>query len=188
LARQGRSEHPPDGTRVEFSTRARFSVAHKFRWGDARSSPLSRKAAAIAVCGLLAVAGGCGGSEGVASDATVTSYVEAPLCAEAKRALTREHGRAGEINMRVLCLRNVREHGRLDLAAIGANARRATEDSTTVAYIGGTDPVANRFSRPILEEAEIPLIVSRSGAVSMAKILRRIRMAGDAETLREAVR
>jgi hypothetical protein len=140
----------------------------------------------VAVCGLLAAVGGCGGSEGVASDATVTSYVEAPLCAEAKRALTREHGRAGEVNVRVLCLPSAREHGRLDLAAVGANARRATEDSTTVAYIGGADPVANRFSRPILDEAKIPLIASRSGAASMAAVLRALRM-NDAESLRERV-
>jgi hypothetical protein len=161
-------------------------VAHKFRWGNARCSPLSRKAAAIAACSLLAVVGGCGAEEGVGENATVTVYAAATACSRAQAALEREGGRAGALRVGIRCLAPVRRDGRFDLAAVGANARRATEDSTTVAYIGGTDPVANRFSRPILEEAEIPLIAHRSGAASMAAVLRALRMS-DAESLRERV-
>jgi hypothetical protein len=75
----------------------------------------------------------------------------------------------------------------LDLAQIGANARRATEDSTTVAYLEEAGP-ATRFSAPILEEAEIAQLTSNSGAASMARLLRAINHAGSSDSLRHSVR
>ena len=73
--------------------------------------------------------------------------------------------------MRAVCLPQAESSRRLDLAAIGANARRATEDSTTVGYIGESTRAASRFSAPILEAADIPQYVAISGAQAMRNLL-----------------
>jgi hypothetical protein len=75
----------------------------------------------------------------------------------------------------------------LDLAAIGANARRATEDSTTVGYIGDPDPAASRFSRPILDAAGIAQLSNLSGAAAMSKLLKALRRVDDPTSLRDSV-
>ena len=76
--------------------------------------------------------------------------------------------------------------GRLDLATIGANARRATEDSAAIAYVEPPGP-ANRFSRTILEEAGIAWTTSISGASAVARVLRAVSEA-DTDSLRDSVR
>lgn len=142
----------------------------------------------VAAVGALALAAsGCGGGGGVSSGAIVTVYVSVPLCAGAKRELARERGRAGSVRVRAVCLAETEKQGRLDLAAIGANARRATQDSTTVAYLEPPDPVAARFTHPILETAGIAWISSSSGTTAMARLLRAIRESGSG-SLRESVR
>ena len=156
--------------------------------GVTRPSLVSRKAAlTAAACTLLAAAVGCGGGEGVAGDATVTVYVSTPLCAGARQQLAREGGRAGSVHVRAVCLPNAREGGRLSLATIGANARRATEDSTTVGFLEAPDPATSRFSRPILESVGIAWISRSSGSSAMARLLRAIQEAGSG-SLRESVR
>jgi hypothetical protein len=75
---------------------------------------------------------------------------------------------------------------RLDLAATGANARRAVEDSTAVGYLEAPG-AAIRFTRPILDEAQIALIVGGSGGRGMATVLDALRSRADAESPREAV-
>ena len=137
---------------------------------------------------LAGLVTGCGPQSGVAEDATVTVYAAAPLCAEAKRELVRSNGRAGDVRVRVACLASIRHDGRLELATIGANARRATEDTTTVAYIGEADPAATRFSSPILESADIPQLSNQSGSAAMSRLLRAIRESGTSGSLRESVR
>jgi hypothetical protein len=96
----------------------------------------------LLVLSLGAALSGCGGGEGAARGPSASVYVVAPLCSVVKRP-------------RVVCLPAVVRDGRLDLARIGADARRATEDSTTIGYVEAFDPAANRFSRPILEGAGI---------------------------------
>ena len=117
--------------------------------------------------------GGCG-EAGVSNGATVTAYVAAPLCAGAKRELARDGGQAGDVQVRAVCLSSAEDRGRLNLAQLGANARRATEDSTTVAYLEPADPAANRFTNPILESAGIAWIESDSGVIAMSRLLRTI--------------
>jgi hypothetical protein len=60
--------------------------------------------------------------------------------------------------------------GRLDLARAGAEARCATQDSTTVAFVEppGREP---QFTRTILEEADIAVLVNGSGASAMTEVL-----------------
>jgi hypothetical protein len=86
----------------------------------------------------------------------------------------------------VVCLGRVDDGKRLDLAAVGANARRATEDSTTVGYL--EPPVTPSFSRPIVEAAGIAVIRTNSGKAAMAQLLHAIAEAGDSASLRDAVR
>ncbi len=100
--------------------------------------------------------------------------------------MAREGGRAGDVRVRVACLRAAEAGRRLDLATVGANARRASEDSTTVGYVEARGPAA-RFSRPILDSAGIAFVNTSSGKAGMAHLLQAIQDA-DSSSLREAVR
>jgi hypothetical protein len=154
--------------------------------GGTRPSSVLRKAGlAIAVSALLVAGVGCGEGEGPSEGATVVAYVEAPLCAGAKRELGDAGGRAGSVRVRAACLAPAREGDRLDLAAIGANARRASEDSATIAYL--ELPTTPSFSRPIVEAASIAVIRGNSGRAAMERLLDAVRGAGDSGSLRDAV-
>ena len=146
-----------------------------------------RKAALAVACVLLVGAAGCGGGGGVSSDAVVTAYVEAPLCAAAKQELAQHDGRAGDLRVQAVCLPSPRKAKKLSLATLGANARRATEDSTSVAYLEALDPEASRFVHPILETAEVPWISAKSGSAAMSRLLNLIADA-DSGSLRESLR
>jgi len=143
-------------------------------------------AAALVLLALAFGTIGCGGDEGVAGGATVRVYVSGSLCPGAKRELAREGGRAGDVHVRAVCLEAPEAAGRLDLAAIGADARRASEDSTAVAYVEG-DRGAARFSRPIVESAGISLLTASSGKTAIQRVLDAIAEA-DSSSLRDAVR
>ena len=135
---------------------------------------------------LLAAIAGCGGGEGVSKDATVTAYVAAPLCAGAKQELASQGGKAGDLEVQAVCLPEARSRAKLNLATLGANARRATEDSTTVAYLEAPDPRAARFTHPILETAAVPWISKSSGQAAMAHLLELVEEAGSG-SLRESI-
>jgi len=135
---------------------------------------------------LIAFAG-CGGDSGVADDATVSVYVAASLCAEAEGVAARQGDEAGGLRVRVICLPAAEAEGRLDLAQIGANARRATEDSSAVGYIGEPSAAATRFSRPILAEAEIPQLAEVGGRAAMEELLGAIERADRSSGMRGAV-
>jgi len=157
---------------------------------------LAKRSWAAALILSLSLAA-CGPTEGVSSGATVTVYLSAPmrgagggvgreLCTSARKALSQANGEAGDLNVRLRCLDAGDPTGTWALAAVGANARRATEDSTAVAYIAEPDPRARRQSRPILEEAEIAEVTASSGATAMRRILRAIEES-DSSSLRESV-
>jgi branched-chain amino acid transport system substrate-binding protein len=127
----------------------------------------------------------------------VTVYLSAPmrgpeaphgraLCAEAKNALARARGNAGDLHVHLRCLDASGPSGAWTLATVGANARRAVQDSTTVAYIAEPSSKARSQSRPILEEAEIADVAGSSGASAMRRILAAISNA-DRNSLRESV-
>lgn len=149
-----------------------------------RSFSALRKAALAVACALFIGVAGCGSGAGVSGDATVTAYVEAPLCAAAKQELAGRGGRAGELRVQAICLPPMANDKKLNLATLGANARRATEDSTSVAYLEAPDPRAARFTHPILETAEVPWISQASGAAAMSHLLKLIESA-DSGSLRE---
>jgi hypothetical protein len=138
---------------------------------------------------------GCG-EEGAAGGATVAVYVSAPLRgpeAEAGRRLCAEareqagQGRGGEdLRLRVVCLDASGPGGRWTLAQVGANARRATEDSTAVAYVGEPDSEARRQSRPIVDAAGIAELGGMSGREAVVAVRAAIA-AGDEAEPRQAV-
>lgn len=136
---------------------------------------------------LVAVSlAGCGESSGVEEGAAVNVYAGATVCAGVKGALSRSAPRVDSVRVRVVCAGPVVRGGRLDLAAAGANARRATEDSSAVAYLEAGSPAVT-FIRPILDEAEVALIVDRLGARAMTTTLEALRARRDGESPREAV-
>lgn len=144
-------------------------------------------ALALSAAALLASAAGCGGGAGVESGATVSVYADSELCVGARAELAQHGGRAGDLRVRALCLDPVSPGGDAKLARVGANARRATEDSTAVAYIGSPDPTTAKFAHPILESADIGWTQSGSGKEAMRRVLTAIESA-DTGSLREAVR
>jgi hypothetical protein len=118
----------------------------------------------LLLCAVLAVtAAGCG-EEGAEEDAMLTVYVSGPLrgpetkqgqrrCDEAWDAARIEREAEEARWVRVICLDATGPEGKWTLAKVGANARRATEDSTAIAYIGEPDRAARSQSRAIVEAA-----------------------------------
>jgi ABC-type branched-subunit amino acid transport system substrate-binding protein len=149
----------------------------------------------LLTAGLLAVASGCG-EEGAAAGATLRVYVSAPLrgseaaagrrlCAEAREQAGQGKGGEGH-ELRVVCLDASGDSGDWTLAQVGANARRATEDSGAVAYVGEPGPAARKQSRPIVEAAGIAELGGLSGREAVAKVVRAMEE-GDASQPRDAV-
>ncbi|MFL5898340.1 MAG: hypothetical protein ACJ76D_07745 [Solirubrobacterales bacterium] len=141
-----------------------------------------QKAPALVAPALVALAlavAGCG-SGGVSAGAAVTIYAAAPLCEEARGEL-RSGGEAVDgLEVRVLCLAPVAPgagSGGADLAAAGADARRATEDSTAVAYLESPGPAA-RFTHSIVAAADIAWVQASSAAKVMRRIDRALEEAG----------
>jgi branched-chain amino acid transport system substrate-binding protein len=58
---------------------------------------------------------------------------------------------------------------RWSAAKVGANARRATEDSTSIAYIGEFESGATRISEPITNEAHLLQVSPASTAVDLTR-------------------
>lgn len=139
---------------------------------------------ACVLLGVVLLGTGCG-EDGVASGAAVTVYAAAPLCKEAEGQLAREGARAGDVQVRITCLPPVQRHGRADLATAGANARRTTEDSTSVAYLEAPGPGA-KFSATIVESANIAWLETNSGSTATHRILKALEERGSSSP-RQAV-
>ena len=126
--------------------------------------------------GSVALVAGCG-EGGAASGATVSVYVAAPLCTAARQELAKEGGEAGDLEVHVTCLPPVEGKGGADLATAGADARRATEDSTAVAYLEAPGPAA-KFGQSIVESADIAWIETGSVEAAMRRVLRALEGRG----------
>ena len=133
----------------------------------------------IACVVAAALIAGCG--EGGAEEGSrLNVYVSAPLsgaeaevgrqvCAEARQE-ARRAGSPGGFELRVVCLDAAGPEGRWTLSRVGANARRATEDSTTVAYLAEPEPAARQQSLPIVEAAGIAELGELPGKKAVAKV------------------
>jgi hypothetical protein len=129
----------------------------------------------VSLLAALAIAG-CGGGD--AAGATVSVYVAAPLCAGAKAEVASHGATAGDFKVAVRCLAaSERDGGGVDLATAGSNSRRATEDTSAVATLEPPGP-GTKFTRPILESAEIPLVTSASAKTGMKRVIQAIEGAG----------
>lgn len=158
---------------------------------------MSRLPTILIACLLgAALLAGCG-EGGAEAGARVMVYVSAPLhgaeaeagrrlCEGARAEAARSGGKVEDLELAVVCLDAAGEEGRWTLARVGANARRATEDSTTVAYVGEPDPRARKQSRPIVAAAEIAELGGMSGEEAVSKVVAAIRE-GDASEPRSAV-
>lgn len=153
---------------------------------SASRSGLLRSGAAVLVAAAVAVAvAGCGG--GGSDGATVSVYVAQPLCAAAKSELSSHGPTAGHFEIAARCLAPSERPGEgVDLAADGANSRRATQDTSTVATLEMPGP-GNKFTRSILESAGIPLVTASSGASAMKRVIEAVESAGTG-SVRESVR
>ncbi len=140
---------------------------------------------APALLALALAAGGCGGN-GVSAGATVSVYVSAPHRQAAQRQLARDAGAVEDLKVKAVCLPPVASGARVDLAQTGSNARRATEDSTAVAYLEASGPAA-KFSRTIVESANLAWLETDSGSTAMRRILSALEEAGSTSP-RDAVR
>lgn len=148
------------------------------RWGG-RALPLLAVALAVIVSGC--------GEEGAQEGAELTVYVSAPgqrLCDEALGE-ARGARTAGDHTLRVICFDTGSESGGT-LAKVGSNARRATEDSTTVAYIGEPDRETRKQSQPILNTAEIAQLANSNGREAIKTVIAAIDEA-DSDDPRAAV-
>lgn len=124
---------------------------------------------------------GCG-EEGVAEDAVVRVYADAPLCGEAERVAAGSG--VADLRVRVVCLPDAARGDRVDLAVVGGNARRATEDSAAVAYLAAPGS-GLPFTREIAASAGIPVLAGEDGAASMRRLLDALAAADTSRSLRE---
>ena len=138
----------------------------------------------IAAVALAALLGGCFSSgSGIQAGERVDVYVSMPLRGPqagngrdvvdaARLALTDAHGMAGRLRVRATYLDDTSGQGadaRWSPARAAANARRASQDSAAIAYIGDFDSGATRFSLPITNEAHILQVSPASSAVDLVQ-------------------
>ena len=136
------------------------------------------RALGAAALTLIALASGCGQPE-AEGDPVLTVYVSAPLSGPAgpegrdaadgaRLALMDAAGEAGGTEVRAEYLDVAgRNESRSDPVAAGRNARAATEDSTSIAYIGELDSATSRTSVPITNSAGILQVAPGSGATDL---------------------
>ena len=132
----------------------------------------------VAACLLAAVAlGGCTLSGGPADvEGPVSVYVSTPDTADgrdvadgARLALKEASGEAGGLEVQARFLNDPSTGEEVALAAVGANARKAAEDSSTAAYIGDFTSGATRTSSPILNEAGIAQVSPAAAAPDLTQ-------------------
>jgi len=145
---------------------------------------LKRGAVILATVALAAILGGCFSSgSGIQQGERVKVYVSMPLRGPearngrdvvdaARLAVADAKGRVGQLRIRAVYLDDTAGHGakaRWSPAAAAGNARRASQDSSTIAYIGDFDSGATRSSLPITNEAHILQVSPASTAVDLVQ-------------------
>ena len=147
--------------------------------------PSSASRLAIAITAALTLVGqGCASpGSGIQPGEHVTVYLSMPLRGAeaadgrdvadgARLALAQVHGRVGDLAVRAVYRDDTQARGarpRWSPARAAANARRAIEDSTAIAYLGDFDSGATRFSLPITNEARMLQVSPASAAVDLVQ-------------------
>jgi branched-chain amino acid transport system substrate-binding protein len=118
------------------------------------------------------VATGCStGSGDEDGSAELAIYVSLPLrepqgrdaADGARLALSDAGARAGDVAVRAVFLDDT-ERGRWSPARAAANARRASEDSSSIAYVGDFESGATRASLPVTNQAKLVQVSPASSA------------------------
>jgi branched-chain amino acid transport system substrate-binding protein len=131
----------------------------------------------------MALAGCASSGSGIEPGETLKVYVSMPLRGSqapagrdvmdgARMALADARGRAGELRIRAVYMDDTAGRGdraRWSPATAAANARRASEDSAAIAYVGDFESGATRFSLPITNEAHILQVSPASAGVDLAQ-------------------
>ena len=140
--------------------------------------------AIVASVAVAATLGGCFSTgSGIQAGERVDIYVSMPLHGSearngrdvvdaARLALADSNGMAGELRIRAIYMDDTSGHGanaRWSPAAAAANARRASQDSAAIAYIGDFDSGATRSSLPITNEAHILQVSPASSAIDLVQ-------------------
>lgn len=143
---------------------------------------LTALATLIAAAGLGGCFGGDGSEESRISGRTLTIYSSLPAhgaSASAARAVAAGEGlaladagkRAGHRRVRWVRLDSTRPGGRVwEPDLVSANAKRATADPTTVAYLGELDYGASAVSVPITNEKGILQVSPGDGLASLTTV------------------
>jgi branched-chain amino acid transport system substrate-binding protein len=133
---------------------------------------------------VATIAAGCASpGSGIQAGEHVTVYVSMPLRGPeatdgrdvvdgARLALGDARGKVGELGVRAVYLDDtggVGPRARWSAAAAAANAHRAIEDSTAIAYVGDFDSGATRSSLPITNEARMLQVSPASAAVDLVQ-------------------
>lgn len=125
--------------------------------------------------------GGGGGGGGKASGTTLTVYSSLPrqgasrvqalaIEAGAKLALKQAANKVGKYNITYMPLDDsTAAAGKWDAGPTSSNARKASQDKTTIAYIGEYNSGASAISIPILNEGGIPQVSPANTAVGLTK-------------------
>lgn len=123
------------------------------------------------------------GTAGISGSSRATVYVSAPLRGPAgtdghdivdgaRMALAAAGGRVGKLAVRARYLDDAAGPGNAvgwSPSAVGANARAATEDTSSVAYIGDFQSSATRTSEPITNAAHLLQVSPASGGVDLTR-------------------
>ena len=139
-----------------------------------------RRLAPIVLLAMLTLAGtqaGCGSAAD--GDPELTVYLSAPLSGPesqngkdiadgARLALSDAGDSAAGTNVALKVLDDADDDG-WQAALSGANARHATEDSSTIAYIGELDSGATRTSLPITNEAGVLQVSAGAAAEDLTR-------------------
>lgn len=129
---------------------------------------------------LAAAIAGCSTAPTSSNSGPLTVYLSVPLhgprAAEgrliahgAREALAAANPRAGNFEVALKVLDDSGGGPRWSLVATGADARRATEDASAIAYIGELDPEATRTSAAITNLAEIPQVLLGAAPPGLSK-------------------
>jgi branched-chain amino acid transport system substrate-binding protein len=142
--------------------------------------------AATLICTAALALTGCLGNEGgdepqPIKGATATVYTSVPrhgvsvaaaeqVLAGERRALEERHGRAGDLRVRLreLPATDDREHP-WNPGLVAANAHRAADDPTAVAYLGELDYGATAVSLPITNDAGLLQVSPSDGLTSLTR-------------------
>lgn len=145
---------------------------------SSRTSHAAPYRGAIGTLVVVLALAGCGEPE-ADGEAMLTIYVSAPMTGPAAKegqdaadgaalALAEAGGEAGDTAVEAEYLDVAgRNENRSDPVSAAENARAATEDSTSIAYIGELDSATSRTSVPITNSAGLLQVAPGSGAFDL---------------------